>query len=147
MNRLAVFLALQLLAIGAAGAADTNEFRLKHAVTLKCSFTAAASTVFKDGQRAISSTRDEGQSTFSTISIQKGTAKVISSIRAADVVVRYAQGAIWFIETTPAGNLVITTVFPIYVQGTEDFVVVESRHSMVGTSVLAEQASGGCKTI
>jgi len=145
MMRLAVFLALQLLALGPAGAAETPEFRLKHALTLKCSFTASASTEFKDGQRAISSTKDEGQSTFSTINIQKGTAKVISNIRAADVVVRYTQGAIWFIETTPAGNLLITTVFPMYIQGTEDFVVVESRHSMVGTSVLGEQSSGGCK--
>jgi hypothetical protein len=147
MKRLVVFLALQLLAIGAASAAETTEFRLKHALTLKCSFTASASTEFKEGRRAISSTKDEGQSTFSTISIQKGTAKVISNIRVADIVVRYAQGAIWFIETTPAGNLVITTIFPIYVQGTEDFVVVESRHSMIGTSVLGEQSSGGCRSI
>ena len=145
MKRLAAILALQFLAIGAAGAAETPEFRLKHALTLKCSFTASASTEFKAGQRAISSTKDEGQSTFSTINIPKGTAKVIGNIRAADVVVRYTQGEIWFIETTPAGNLVITTVFPMYVQGTEDFVVVESRHSMVGTSVLGEQASGSCR--
>ena len=145
MNRSAIFIGLQLLAIAAAGAAETPEFRLKHALTLKCSFTASASTEFKAGQRAISSTKDEGQSTFSTINIPKGTAKVIGNIRAADVVVRYTQGEIWFIETTPAGNLVITTVFPMYVQGTEDFVVVESRHSMVGTSVLGEQASGSCR--
>ena len=146
MKRLAVFLALQWLAIGPAGAAETPEFRLKHALTLKCSFTASASTEFKEGQRAISSTKDEGRSIFSTINFQKGTAKVSSNIRVADVVVRYTQGAIWFIETTPAGNLVITTVFPMYVQGTEDFILVESRHSMIGTSVLGEQASGGCSS-
>jgi hypothetical protein len=147
MKRLAVFLALQMLAIGPAGAAETPEFRLKHALTLKCSFTAAASIVFKDGHRATSSTRDEGVSTFSAINIQKGTAKVIGNIRAADVLVRYTQGEIWFIETTPAGNLIVTTVFPMYVQGTEDFIIVESRHSMIGTSVLGEQSSGGCRSI
>lgn len=147
MKRLAAILALQLLAIGTASAAEAPEFRLKHALTLKCSFTASASTEFKDGQRVISSTKDEGQSTFSAVNIQKGTAKVVGNIRAADVLVRYTQGEIWFIETTPAGNLVITTVFPIYAQGTEDFVVVESRHSMVGTSVLGEQSSGGCQSI
>jgi hypothetical protein len=147
MKRLAVILGLQLLAIGTASAADTPEFRLKHALTLKCSFTASATTEFKDGQRTISSAKDEGQSTFSVINIQKGAAKVTGNNRAADVVVRYAQGEIWFIETTPAGNLVITTVFPLYVQGTEEFVVVESRHSVIGTSVLGEQSSGGCKSI
>jgi hypothetical protein len=147
MKRLAVFLALQLLAIGPASAAETPEFRLKHALTLKCSFTASATTEFKDGQRAMSSTKDEGQSTFSAINIQKGTARVIGNIRAADVLVRYTQGEIWFIETTPAGNLVITTVFPMYLKGTEDFLIVESRHSMIGTSVLGEQSSGGCRSI
>jgi len=146
MKQLAVFLALQLLAIGPAGADDTPEFRLKHALTLKCTFTASASTAFKDGRRAISSSKDEAESTFSTINIQKGTAKVIGNIRTADVLVRYTQGEIWFIETTPAGNLVVTTVFPMYVQGTEDFVIVESRHSMIGTSVLGEQSSGGCRS-
>ena len=49
-------------------------------------------------------------------------------------------------ERTPSGNEIITTVFPVYAEGTEEFVVLESRHSLSisGQTVLGEAAYGTC---
>jgi len=46
------------------------------------------------------------------------------------------------LERTPSGNEVVTTVFPVYAEGTDEFVVLEARHSIAGRIVLGQDSYG-----
>jgi hypothetical protein len=49
---------------------------------------------------------------------------------------------LWMIERTPSGNAVATTVFPMYAEGTDEFVVLETRHTTTGIIVLGQDTYG-----
>jgi hypothetical protein len=52
-------------------------------------------------------------------------------------------GSLWLLELTPSGNIVVATVFPMYAEGTDKFVVLEARHSTTGVIFLG-QTYGPC---
>jgi hypothetical protein len=131
----------------ACAAAESPTSRLLHARTLKCYFTGSNTIWIRNGHRTIESNTEKGEITYDSIDLQKGSARAIGNVGAADVSVRSTQGEIWITEVTDLGNLVVSTVFPLYVEGTEDFVILESRHTIAGTIVLGEQSSGGCKLL
>ena len=137
---------LCLLPVGAARSAAEPVSRLHHARSLRCNFTAVAMTQWKDGRRAITNESvHEASITYDSIDPRKGMGRIIGNLGAGDVSVRYdAFGALWILETTPAGLLNVSTVFPMYAEGTDAFIIIEDRHSAVGTSILAEQSSGTC---
>ena len=84
---------------------------------------------------------------YDDINLQRGTARVIGNAGASDLTVSWQANALWLFERTDFGNVVETTVFPTYAEGTQDFVVIESRHSRLGSFVLGEQSSGTCSVL
>ena len=47
---------------------------------------------------------------------------------------------------TKAGNEFVTTVYPAYAEGTKDFVVLESRHT-IGQIILGQESFGTCQIL
>jgi hypothetical protein len=100
------------------------------------------------GHRTIEQTNDKGSAQYDNINVSKGTARIISNGGASDIAVwRDAQNDLWMLERTPSGNEVVTTVFPLYAEGTDRFVVLESRHSLAisGQIAIGETAFGSCR--
>jgi hypothetical protein len=123
--------------------------RLRHARSLRCAFTDSAVTAFRDGRRSVEVTHDKGGMVYDDISIERGTARAIGNAGASDLQAMWRANALWFIERAPAGNVIVTTVFPVYEAGTDRFIVIESRHwtgIALGTGG-AEQASGSCTAL
>jgi hypothetical protein len=119
---------------------------LRTARSLRCTFTSSVNTWVRSGHRSTENTSEKGGAVYDDIDVTKGTARIIGNIGAADVIVRLDRaGGLWIQERTPSGNEVVTTVFPMYAEGTDNFVVLESRHSMVGQTILGEESFGTCK--
>jgi hypothetical protein len=129
--------------------------RLRAARTLWCRFTAEAITEWESGQRAITkhnlNPRDApNKIVYDNIDLEKGTAREIGNAGAVDLSVRLDRlGGLWIVKKAPVGFMIVTTVFPLYAAGSQEFVVVESRHLFNGVSALglAEQSSGSCSVI
>jgi len=120
--------------------------RLHHARSLHCTFTSAVATWVRNGHRSVDQSHDKGSVVYDNINVGKGIARVIDNAGAADLLVWLdGQGSLWMLERTPVGNEVVTTIFPTYAEGTDEFVVLESRHSLSGQIVLAETRYGTCR--
>jgi hypothetical protein len=120
---------------------------LRQARSFRCFFTVTAVTTFKDGRRTIEVTHEKGTVVYDNIDLQRGTARVVGNVGAGDLKVTWSAGALWFVEQAPAGNLIVTTIFPAYEEGTREFVVVESRHWFIGQFASGEQSSGSCRLL
>jgi hypothetical protein len=88
---------------------------------------------------------------YDNINVVRGTARVVYEKGvpgggAGDLTVRWQAGALWFIEAAPAGNLILTTIFSRYAEGTTDFIALDSRHSALAI-VTGSMSSGTCKTL
>jgi hypothetical protein len=149
LNAIVRFAVLSLLA--GVSRADDAVLRLHSAKSLRCTFTAHADTTYENGDRKIESGASNGLDlepvTYDNINVEKGSGRIVASDGASDLAALWQADALWFIEKTPIGNLIITTVFPKYAEGTHDFIVLESRHSSVGRFVLGEQSSGTCHVL
>ena len=151
-----VVLAL-LLACGAiAVAADDPVAQLGSARSLHCIFTSSVTTAIRNGQHIVERHYDKDFATFSNIDLAKGTAKIVPTDPgggAGDVKVwRERSGGLWLVGQSLSGRVISTTVFPVYANGTHDFVALQSRHSTVGTTAagvsgLDETDHGTCKRL
>jgi hypothetical protein len=123
--------------------------RLHGARSLRCSFTSNVDTLVKSGHRSVEQHNDKAVAVYDNINMDKGTARIVVNSDAADIVVwaERMSGSLWMLERTPSGNEVVTTVFPMYAEGTDELVILEARHSMVGQIVLAEDTFGTCKIL
>jgi hypothetical protein len=134
-----------------AHADDDRVLRLRSVKSLLCTFTAHSDTTFENGHRKIESAASNGLDlapvTYDNIDVARGTARIITNNGAADLTAKWQADALWLIETTPAGNVIVTTIFPKYAEGTHDFIVLESRHSSIGRFVLGEESSGSCRVL
>ena len=134
----------------ASGATESDPVsRLRTARSLRCHFTAEADTKWTKGQRSITNEALNpdvaNEVVYDSIDVRKGKARIVGNIGASDVAVHADSfGAIWIVDVSPAGFVFVTTIMPLYAAGTEDFIVLESRHSWVGQSALGEQPSGSC---
>ncbi len=107
----------------------------------------SVTTWVRNGHQTVERTTDKGSAVYDNINLAKGTARAIGNVGASDLAVWLdAQGDLWMLERTPSGNEVVTTVFPMYAEGTNELVVLESRHSLAigGGIVLGEMAYGTC---
>jgi hypothetical protein len=142
---------LGLLVFGvAASGADDQASRLRDARSLRCTFTSSVDTLVRRGHRTIEQHDDKGAAVYDDINIDKGTARIVANSGASDLIVWLdRQGNLWMLERTPAGNEVVTTVFPTYAEGTNEFIVLESRHWLaIGGQIAAgETAFGTCKIL
>lgn len=147
----AMILMLLLVCGAAADAADDPASRLKAARSLRCTFTSEVATWVRSGHRTIEQTKERSIVTYDNIDLAKGTARIVAEGfggGAGDLTVWWEQwGSLWLVERTPSGNLVTTTVYPMYAEGTGEFVVLESRQSTTGAIVLGEQTYGTCKPL
>jgi hypothetical protein len=143
-----IFLLTCLVCGSKASGADDPGTLLRGARSLQCSYTSSVNTFVRNGHRTIENTTDKGTAIYDNINVIKGTARMVGNIGATDVVVWVDRmGSIWIRERTPFGNEFVTTVFPTYVEGTKEFVVLESRHSMVGQTILGEESFGTCRIL
>ena len=152
MLRLA-FLALAFIGgapLVSAATPDDPAARLLHARTLRCTFTGHTTTTWRNGQRTLHSEalKENEHVTYEHIDAVKGTGRIIGNVGAGDVMIRPdVNGGLWIIETSQAGFVFVSTVLPSYAAGTHEFIIVESRHSWLGTNLLAEQSSGSCAVL
>lgn len=138
---------LSLAAVGAANADDDPVSRLRHARSLRCTFTSSVVTWVRSGRRSIEQTNDKGSAQYDNINVAKGTARIIANAGAGDLAVwvEGTSGSLWMLERAPSGNVIVTTVFPMYAEGTNELVALEARHSMTGQIAFAEETYGTCK--
>jgi hypothetical protein len=146
----AVLLVTVLICGVTASGADDPAALLRGARSLRCTYTASTLTAFMP-ERRMTTEHDQMIVVYDNINVERGTARVIYEKAvpgggAGDLTVRWQAGALWFIEAAPAGNLILTTVFARYAQGTTDFIALDSRHSEVGI-VSGSMSSGTCKAL
>lgn len=155
MRRAAILSALGALAAGVAfaGPATDPATRLHNAHSLRCHFTAEADTKWTNGKRSITNENlnpqlEANKVLYDSIDTHAGTARAVGNIGASTVRVSVDSfGALWIVDRAPAGFIFVTTILPMYAAGTDEFVVLESRHSWVGAGALAEQSSGSCTVL
>jgi hypothetical protein len=139
--------ALFAAAVGVASGAEDPRTRLLHARSLRCTFTSSVTTSVKNGHRAIEQDASKDTATYDNIDLAKHSARVIGSAKAVDIEVWMDRdwGRLWMLARSPAGSIVITTVFPVYAEGTDQFVVLEADHYMIGTTVAGIESYGTCR--
>jgi hypothetical protein len=149
--RLVFLVLLSLVTLTAAVAADDLASRLKSARSLRCTFTSEVATWVRSGHRTVEQTKERSIVTYDNIDLAKGTARIIAEGfggGAGDLTVWWERwGGLWLVERTPSGNIVATTVYPMYGEGTDEFVVLEARHSTTGQIVLGQDSFGTCKIL
>jgi hypothetical protein len=128
--------------------------KLLKAKSLKCYYSEGYTGIWDDGKLIIekgnfaTSERDSAM-VFDSIDFKKGTARLIGNQGSSDVIVLATPAGISFIEKTPVGYLMITTVFAYYKKGTDEFVCVYSRHvgsfSPLKLGPMPSQWHGTCK--
>ena len=138
-----------LLTYVSATAADEPASRLRAARSLRCTFTATVATWIRSGRRTVEDKSEKGEAVYDNIDLTKGTARIVSNGGASDVVawVEGSFGSLWFRERAPSGNEITTTIFPMYAEGTNEFVLLEARHSFVGQIGLGQESFGTCKIL
>jgi hypothetical protein len=148
----ALLLACATLAV----AADDPAAQLKSARSLHCIFTSSATTAVRGGQRIVEQHYDKDSATFNNVDLAKGTARIVPADPrgGADYVKVWwdSSGSLRLVRQSLSGRVVSTTVFPIYASGTQEFVVLQSWHSTVGTTAtdvsgLDETEHGTCKRL
>jgi hypothetical protein len=145
-KQLAVVVVVAANCLSAAQADDLAD-RLHHARSLRCWFTDSTVTEYKSGVRTIAVTHDKSAAVYDNINLEHRSARIIGNIGAADLTALWQAGALWFILQAPNGNVVVTTVFPTYVAGTNQFIIIESRHWAIGQFASGEQGSGNCEVL
>lgn len=128
--------------------------RLLRAKSLRCVLNEGYSGIWEDGNYKIekgkfSASEKDSTSFYDSINIKAGTARIIGNQGASDVIVLTTPICLTFIEKTPAGSLMIMTVFAYYKRGTNEFVCVYSRHfgamSQTKLGPMPSQWHGTCK--
>jgi hypothetical protein len=147
IHSLMVVAVLSLAVVGVASADTDAAARLRAARSLRCTYQVGIGTWVRSGRRTVEEDKDNGVATYDDINLTKRTARIIANAGSADLAAWLdRQGSLWLVERTPMGYEVVTTVFPMYAEGTNDeFVVLESRHTLSGFIALAETSYGTCK--
>ena len=143
-----IFIGLLLLPFvytNSISAEDDVFSQLLRAKCLKCSFEEGVSTSWHAKGVKIESDQWKGDTIFDSIDIKNGRARNIGNQGSADAIVIGSPAGITFIEKTGSGNMVFTTVFPLYSPGTDEFCAVMSRHMNLMTAVLPSQYYGTCR--
>ena len=135
MRAIGLILALTLLATPALSQGIPN--------ALKCSFESGYFTVF-EGNKFKSESAGGIWFVIASINVEAGTAQIVGNAGASDVVLSLGADNMSFVESTPVGNLNITTVYT----GTAAdgrFLAVHSRHVGHGTDPMLSQMYGLCE--
>jgi len=119
--------------------------RLLGAKCLKCSFKEGVVTEWHPKGLKIESDQWKGETIFDSIDIKQGEARIIGNQGSSDIILIGSPTGLTFIEQTGSGNVIFTTVFPLYSPGTDQFCAVMSRHMNLFTKALPSQYYGTCR--
>ena len=117
---------------------------LAKARSLKCSFETVMQADWKNGRLSTTKYTESLVLHFDSIDHDTNHARLIGNQTAADVFATLSGVGITFIEVTGAGNHMVTTIFPTYKQGSQEFVAVSSRHFMGFDYPYPSQRHGTC---
>jgi len=146
IRRIIVCALLCVAAVGTANGAEDPASRLLHARSLRCIYTSKVATWVKKGHRTVEQSTTKDTVTYDNIDLAKGTARVIGSGGAFDLTVWVDQyDSLRMLAGRRPLSVLIVTVFPVYAEGTDQFVVLESDHwlSPAG-NVLGTESYGTC---
>ena len=122
---------------------------LVEARSLRCTFSLV---VQAEWQQETIQTYTEPESAvlhFDKIDFGDKTASLIGNREAKDVNILLTSSSLTFIELTPSGNPNFTTIFPVYKNGTQEFIAVTSRHLLLfgqkDDSPFPSQHHGSCR--
>ena len=119
--------------------------RLRRARSLKCISERASMAKWEGGHLKLELIdADMASVHLDAIDLKKRTARKIGNVGAADVAVFPSLSGISFLEVTPMGNFVFTTVFAEY-NDDGDFIVVEARHMAIDGKPMVSQYHGTCR--
>ena len=113
--------------------------------SLKCTYTLASNTQGKGRGVVVKSVKEGLIVIFDSINYEHRTAKVIGNQLTSDVQVLPTASGLSFLELTPSGNVIITTVFPAYA-GDKKFSAVMSKHILMMGDAIPSQWHGTCKS-
>ena len=119
--------------------------QLRKAHTLDCRFNLGNIADWTGNNFRIEKTKDTMRLYFNNIDISKSRATITENASSEEVHAFLTPRGMTFIETTMAGNMNITTVFP-YHGGRGHFPAVTSRHIMI-VNPLPSQRYGACKIL
>ena len=126
--------------------AFAEEASLNKLKSLKCEFPTSASNDWqKDAPVPIVKKGQKFAFHIDGIDTSKGTARIIGNAGAEDLTAVSTQESIHFLETTPSGNLNITTVFDAHTKE-GSYKAVHSRHVTMMGGPLPSQAYGFCRS-
>lgn len=107
---------------------NTELSRLLRAKSIRCVFTNGSTAKWENGVPEIEKSTFGTDLVFDAINPRKGIARLIGNQGVAQVKVSRSMGGLTFVEQTGSGSTITTTVFPTYAKGTNQFIVVHSRH-------------------
>jgi hypothetical protein len=113
--------------------------------SLKCTYTLASNTRWKGRGVQVKSVNEGMIVSFDSINYEHRTATVRRNQLTSDVQVLPTASGISFLELTPSGSVIITTVFPAFADD-EKFTAVMSRHVLMMGDPVPSQWHGTCKS-
>jgi hypothetical protein len=111
--------------------------------SLKCSFNANAVADWKSGKPNVTRGHEDFGLHFDSIDVTAQKARLIGNQIAGDVTLFATEAGLHFMEQTPIGNIIITTVFAS--RSSDGFIAVSSRHMSFPGRPLPSQYHGICK--
>lgn len=146
-----VLMVLMLSAVSPAlGQEPNNLERLTGTRSLRCEFSVGAMANWGDRGARLEEQRSGFTLHFDAIDLGAGTARLIGNQGAVDVGATRSGPAITFVEFTPIGYIMVTTVFASYQPGSAHFTAVTSRHlgfGIPGPPPMPSQYYGACRVM
>ncbi len=118
--------------------------RLRRARSLKCTYERASIARWEGGHLKLELIdADMPPTHLDAIDLDKRTARKIGNVGVSDVAVFPSFAGISFLEVTPSGNFVFTTVLAEY-NADGDFIAVTARHMALSGTPMVSQFHGTC---
>jgi hypothetical protein len=133
----------------AADAAQQLRDRLQRTKTVSCAFSTMTSGDWQSGQQRATTKPASLNVSFDAINTDEGSARAVGELGKVDVVVRFSEGTLHFMESFREGPLYITTIFPVAADNGR-LIAVNSRHEYTSVQVPGytsrpEQYYGSCR--
>jgi len=115
--------------------------------TFKCTFDKGvftANSVSKPDDFKSEKTKDSMELIFDNIDLKQHKARLIGNAGTSDIFVQTAGESLHLLETTPSGNLNVTTIY-IRAMAAGDLFSVHSRHVGSASAPMVSQFWGSCK--
>lgn len=133
-----------------------NLSRLAEAETLICSFDDGNITRWNKGAPKIESERfGDDKTVFHSIDITAGKGKIGGNAGTGDVGVIFSKTGLHMVLVMPNGNVTLTTIYPVEVGNSGEFIAVDSRHRLSPSPfletgearVMPQQYNGTCRIL